>query len=306
MSRLTPHMIDAAAEFIWLTGRVLDQRRLAHFTGLEPAAGILSALRAHAAGDGGYAFALEPDVKGPEAHPITVATALQILDEADALADHAAPIVDWLATVTAPDGGVPPLLPSIAEYPRPPFMAPPESLHGMLLPTARIVGLLRKHGVAHPWMEGAIAFCWSAIDALETTHPYEVHCVNVFLDHAPERERAEAASARLGRMVRDQQLVLLDPENPTGVRPAPGYAEGEFHYAHQFAPRPESLAAGWFTDEELARSLDVLAHSQLADGGWQINWRRWAPTTESDARPGVTLEAMGVLRAWDRAQRRSR
>lgn len=300
MARLTTEMIEHASTFIWLTGRAVDQRRLVYFTGGGPG-GVLAALGAHATGDGGYAYGLEPDIKGPEPQPLTAMTALQILDEVDALAHTAAPVVDWIADHAAPDGGAPALLPSIADYPRPPWIEAPQSIVSGLLPTARIVGLLLKHGLEHPWLPEAIDYCWNSIDALEATHPYEVHCVNVFLDHAPDRDRAAAASLRVGQMVRDQGLVLLDPEHPQGARPAPGYAEGEFHYAHQFASRPDSLATAWFTDEELRLSLDVLADSQLADGGWQINWRRWAPTTESDARPGVTLDAMHTLRAWDSA-----
>jgi hypothetical protein len=37
MTRLPDPMLRRAAGFIWLTGRVLDQRRLAHFTGAREA-----------------------------------------------------------------------------------------------------------------------------------------------------------------------------------------------------------------------------------------------------------------------------
>jgi len=300
MTRLTSPMRQRAATFIWLTGRVLDQRRLAHLTGEGDAAGVLAALDGYATADGGYAFGLEPDIRGPLPQPLTVMTALMLLDEIDALdAGRAEPMCRWLGGHVTPDGGIPALLDSIFAYPRPPWITPPERPTGELLPTARLVGLLLKHGVTAPWLDAAATFCWDAVESLQSSHPYEVESAVVFLDHAPDRDRAVKAAARLGELVRAQQLVLLDPAHPEQGRPAPGYADGEFHYAYDFAPSPDSLAARWFAEEELATSLDHLAAAQQDDGGWQINYRRWAPTTESEARPGVTLEKLRILGAWD-------
>lgn len=293
--------VRRAAAFVWLTGRVLDQRRMAHFTGGtgETRAGVLAALDAYATGDGGYAYALEPDIRGPLPQPLTAMTALRVLDEVDALdAGRAAPICGWLGRHVAPDGGLPAVLPNIVDYPRPPWIGPPPQPAGGLLPTGRIVGLLRKHGVTAPWLDAAEAFCWDALEGLRTTHPYEVESAVAFLDHAPDRDRAARMAARLGGLVRDLGLVLLDPAHPETGRPAPGYAAGEFHYAHDFAGTPESLAAQWFSERELAASLEHLAASQGDDGGWPITWRQWAPTTEAEARPGRTVEALRILWHW--------
>ena len=300
MTRLTAEMRERAAGFVWLTGRVLDQRRMAYFTGEDDAAGVLTALASYATVDGGYAYGLEPDVRGPLPQPLTVMTALRLLDEIDALdADRGGPACDWLGRHVTPDGGIPAVLQNIAAYPRPPWVEPPERPAGGLLPTARIVGLLLKHGVAPSWLDAAVSFCWDALEAVKTSHPYEVESAVVFLDHAPDRDRAERIAARLGTLVRDEGLALLDPAHPELARPAPGYAEGEFHYAYDFAPSPDSLAARWFSKAEIAASLDHLVAAQQEDGGWPVTWRQWAPTTESEARPGVTLEKLHILRAWD-------
>jgi len=293
-------MIERASSFIWLTGRVLDQHRMACFTGAAERWGVLAALDAYATDDGGYAYGLEPDIKGPMPQPLTVMTMLRLLDEVDALdVGHAGPACDWLGRQVAPDGGIPALLESIRDYPRPPWITAPQQPAGGLLPTARIVGLLVKHGVTAPWLDAATQFCWAAIDGLKTSHPYEVESAVAFLDHVADRSRAGEAAARLGELVRDQELVLLDPDHPERGHTAPGYAEEEFHYAYDFAASPDSLAARWFTETELAASLDHLAAAQQADGGWQISWRRWGPTTESEARPGVTVDKLRILRAWD-------
>ncbi|MGX1135377.1 hypothetical protein RKD49_007567 [Streptomyces glaucescens] len=67
----------------------------------------------------------------------------------------------------------------------------------------------------------------------------------------------------------------------------PGYAPGEHHFPHDYAPTPDSLAR--------------LAALQRPDGGWPVCWAHWAPTTENEARPLVTVEALRILAAWDEA-----
>ena len=81
---------------------------------------------------------------------------------------------------------------------------------------------------------------------------------------------------------------------------APGYAPGEHHFPYDYARTPGSLARAWFTDEEMARSLDFLAGEQREDGGWPVRWRAWAPGTALEARPMVTVEALRTLRAYGR------
>jgi hypothetical protein len=302
MGRITENMTERAAEFIWLTGSTLDQRRLEHLLGAGDRIAILTALDAHRTADGGYAYALEPDVKGPMPQPLAAMAALEVLDDTDTLAqDTAEPICDWLLRHTAPDGGVPDLLESVADYPRPPWVEPPPQDQGGLLTTARSVGLLLEHGVQHPWIEGATAFCRKRISELEATHPYEVFSVIRFLDNAPDRAWAEAEAKRIGALVRDGGLVLLDPANPESIPTPPGSAEKEYTHPCEFASEPQSLAAQWFTEEELALSLDHLAADQREDGGWPIYYRRWNPAIEQQARPGFTLKALAILSAWDQA-----
>ncbi len=300
MGRINDTMTERAAEFIWLTGSALDQRRMALWLGAGERDAVLAALAGHRTADGGFAFAIEPDVKGPEPQPLSAMAALEVLDEAGGLDQGAAgPICDWLTRHTAPDGGVPDLLASIASYPRPPWVEAPPPDRGGLLTTARAAGLLLKNAIEHPWVAGATGFCRKAISELEATHPYEVLSVVRFLDHAPDRDWAQAESKRIGALVRDDDLVLLDPANPTGIATPPGYAEAEFTFACEFASSPDSLAAPWFSAEEMRVALDHLAGEQRDDGGWPISYRLWNPAIEQQARPGHTLSALQVLRAWD-------
>ncbi|MFF2354744.1 hypothetical protein ACFVVL_33895 [Kitasatospora sp. NPDC058115] len=305
-ARLTPTRLDAAADFLWTSGRVLEQRRFAHLFDARPdSVGVLAALGAHCAPGGGFAYGLEPDVRGPAPQPIAVPAALLALEEAGALdEDRARPVCAWLAEVSAPDGGVPVVLPSLRPYPRPPFLPVPEEgvePVGELLSTGQIVAPLLRQGIDHPWLTAATAFCRAAVEKLGAPHPYEVGAALRFLDAAPDTDWARSEAARLGALVREQRLVLLDPARPEEARTAPGYAPREHHLPHDYARTPDSLARSWFTDEELDRGLDHLAAAQQQDGGWPINWVRWSANTESEARPGVTLQALLTLRAYDDA-----
>lgn len=306
MTRLDAEMITRAGGFIRLTGRVLEQRLFTHHFEGGDAPGVRAALEAYRAPDGGFAFGLEPDVRGPASQPLAVPSALHVLAAIGRLDQQTGgALCDWLTRVSGPDGGAPSVLPSLAAHPHPPFLPVPAAgteVSGDLLATGQITGPLLAHGITHPWLDGAVAFCWRAVEAIERTHPYELHAALDFLDHAPDRDRAAKEAERLGRLTREQGLVPSDPARPErdAVIPA-GYAPAEWHYAHAYARTPASLAARWFTTEELTRSLDFLAAGQDGDGGWPITYAQWAPNTAMEARPGITLHALHTLRAWDSA-----
>jgi len=295
-------VIGNAGRFLWMSGRVLEQRRFEFLFGDESEpAGVLAALDAYRSQDGGYAFGLEPDVRGPAGQPISVPSALRVLEETSSL--HGAPamrICDWLAKNTAADGGVPAVLPSLRAYPRPPWLPISDEPAGDLLTTGQIAGPLLRAGVGHRWLETATGFCRHAIEHLEQTHPYEAEAAVAFLDGIPDRAWAGRQAKRLGELVRDQRIVLLDPDHPEQARLASGYAPGEYHLPHDFARRPGSLARTWFTEAEMDRSLRHLLDGQQEDGGWPISWAQWSPTSELEARPGVTLAALLTLRAYGR------
>ncbi|MFJ4502567.1 hypothetical protein [Streptomyces sp. NPDC088864] len=291
-----------AEQFVWLTARVLEQRRFAHHYlggGADP---VETALGAYANEDGGYGHALEPDLRGPVSQPLHTAHALSVLDSIGRCNGlRVERICRYLTEVSTKEGALPALLPSQRGYPAAPFIPiidepPPE-----LLATGPVVGLLHRNAVWHAWLFRATDFCWSAVDALDVSHPYEIEAAVAFLDGVPDRPRAEAAAERLGRLVRDQRLAVLDPERRAEYPVAPGYAPGEQHFPYDYARTPESLARRWFSDIEMERALDHLAAAQEADGGWPVTWRQWAPGTALEGRPLVTLRALETLRAHGRA-----
>ncbi|MFC7893706.1 hypothetical protein [Streptomyces sp. NPDC057381] len=290
-----------AEHFVWLTARVLEQRLFAyHFRGGDPGP-VESALDAYRNEDGGYGHGLEPDLRGPVSQPLHTARALRVLDAVGGCGGQRVErMCRYLTSVSTRDGALPAVHPSQRGFPAAPFVPVVDDPPGELLATGPVVGLLHRNDVWHAWLFRATDFCWQAAESLQTSHPYEIEAAVAFLDSAPDRPRAEAVADRLGRLVRGQRLAVLDPDDRDGCPVSPGYAPGEHHFPHDYAGHPRSLARAWFTDDEMARSLDFLASEQEEDGGWPVRWRRWAPAPALEARPGVTLEALRTLRAYGR------
>jgi hypothetical protein len=293
--------VARAERFVWLTARVLEQRRFAlHFLG-GSADAVEAALGAYHNEDGGYGHALEPDLRGPSSEPLHVAHALRVLEEIGRCAGRPSDdVCRFLTAVSTREGGLPAARAAGHDYPSAPWIrvlaAPPADL----LATGLVLAVLHRNGVWHPWLFRATDFCWAAVEALEETHPYEALAALAFLDAVPDRPRARAAAERLGRLVRDQRLVVLDPDRAAEQPTSAGYGPDEHHFAYDFAPSPQSLGRRWFTDAEIDRSLAFLSDAQEPDGGWPMRWRGWAPGSHLEWRPIVTIDALLTLRRYGR------
>jgi hypothetical protein len=291
--------LDNAARFLAATARVLEYRRFHHLFKAPDPEGVLAALSAYATPDGGYGYALEPDGRGPVSQPLHTELALRVLLEIDRLTPATGTrIAEHLASISCQDGGVPAVHPSIRDYPRAPWWAVDDAAQGALIPTASIVGHLHSGGIEHPWLAAATEFCWTRIENLADTHPYEIINCLVFLDNIADRTRAQTQADQLGELVRARGLVLLDPTRPQDAQLPPGYAPGEFTLPHDYAPTPDSLASSWFSAEEWRTDLAFLADSQAADGGWSARSLMWTPAVEPEWRGLATLHALTTLRAF--------
>ncbi|AZQ37855.1 hypothetical protein EJ357_34000 [Streptomyces cyaneochromogenes] len=290
-----------AEQFVWLTARVLEQRLFAYHFLNGAADPVETALDAYRNEDGGYGHALEPDLRGPVSQPLHTGHALHILDAIERCGGQRVDrVCRYLTSVSTPDGALPAIHPSQRGYPSAPFLPITDDPPSALLVTGPVVGLLHRNEVWHAWLFRATDFCWQAVESLEKSRPYEIEAAVAFLDSAPDRTRAEAAADRLGRMVREQRLAALEPDS-LDTRPAPpDRAPDEHHFPHDYARTPRSLARAWFTDDEMARSLDHLVGEQQQDGGWPVRRRQWAPGTALETRPMATIEALRTLRAHGR------
>ncbi|MFE6406479.1 hypothetical protein ACFVOR_06045 [Streptomyces sp. NPDC057837] len=296
--------VGRAERFVWLTARVLEQHLFAHHFRGGPADPVETALDAYRNGDGGYGHALEPDLRGPVSQPLHTARALRVLDAVGRCAGQRVErLCRYLTSVSTADGALPAVHPGQRGYPAAPFVPVVADPPSELLATGPVVGLLHRNDVWHAWLFRATDFCWQAVESLDEAHPCEIEAALAFLDAAPDRSRAEAAADRLGRLVRAQGLVTLDPDDDPDTQPvSPGDAPVERRFPYDYARTPHSLARAWFTDEEMTRSLDHLAAQQGEDGGWPVRPRhRWAPAPALEARAIVTIEALRTLGAHGRA-----
>jgi hypothetical protein len=286
---ITPDL-TAATTFLAASGRVLDQRRFARLLDGADSAPVRAAVAAYRNPDGGFGHAIEPDLRCPDSQPAAAAMALRILDEADTwdtgLVQGAC---DWLQRNAAAGGGATFVEASLDGWPHAPWWVPVPGRPASPIQTGLIAGTLHARAVTHPWLERATEVMWDLIARLSDPGPYDLLGVLKFLDHVPDRERAEAALAAVGPLLAEHKLAELDPD-----------ASGETHSPLDFAPSPSSLARGLFDDATVDAHLDHLARGQRDDGGWTFNWPAWSPAAEADWRGFVTVEAVTVLRAYGR------
>lgn len=281
--------LERARTFVWSNARLLERQLFTFLFDGGSRGGVLAALRAYQNEDGGFGNGLEPDKRCPASLPVDVQVALEVLDEVGFDADLALQCCAFLQTITTDDGGVPFVLPVANDYPGQPWWRaepdPPASVN----PTAAIAGLLHKHGIQHPWLDRATEFCWREIESKPGDEPHAVLCALTFLQHAPDRARAERAFDHIGRDILRHKLVALDPG-----------AEGYVKFPLDYAPSPDALGRRLFDDEAIAANLDALAARQQADGGWPISWGAISPMSELEWRGLLTIESLKKLRAYGR------
>jgi hypothetical protein len=284
--------LESAKTFLLTHARLIERLRYEFLFENGPSERVVGALTPYQNADGGFGNALEPDLRGAESQPVPVWTAFGVLDECD---DFDRPIVEracaFLSSITSSGGGVPFVLSSVALSPHAPWWTTDDPPPASLNPTAGLVGYLNKHMVENSWLGPAEAYCWTAIDQLHETSPYELGNILSFLESAPDRDRAETAFARIARIVRQQGFIELDPDAD---------AEGEVHYPLNFAPSPTSLGRRLFGDDAIEANLDALIRQQQPDGGWTVNWMIWTPITEHEWRGVRTVEVLHTLKSYGR------
>lgn len=276
--------VDSAEEFLWLNARLLERLRFDHlFRGGDPRR-VVEALRPYQNPDGGFGHGLEPDLRGPDSQPVPVDVALYVLHETGERESDMLPgILDFLMAITAPDGGVPFVLPSVVRFPRGPWWQPSPGNPSALNPTGALAASLYRLGVHHPWIDAATRFCWDKIEGLTETSPYEMRAMLAFLEAVPDRARADKAWDRIGPMMLPH--IALEPG-----------AQGDVHPPLAFAPRPDSMARRLFSDDLIAAHLDALEAAQQPDGGWGFGFESWTPITTPEWRGWVTVESLVTLR----------
>jgi hypothetical protein len=272
----------AAENFIWFAARLVDRHRYALLFADGPAELVVEALGGYRNADGGFGHGLEPDLRGPGSQPVPTQYALEILHEAGALdGEMARDARAWIASIAAPDGGVPSVVPGFEDYPHAPWMTPDS---GSFI-TLAIAAILHAGGVTDDeWLERATEWCWRSIEAKQEPRGYWLEFACRFLDAVPDEDRAHAAVDSLA------DRIDMDAVAPVGG------VEGETLRPLDFSPLPGARSRALFTRDQIEAHLDLVESEQQEDGGWMFDWLAWSPAQTNDWRGVVTIRALRWLR----------
>lgn len=280
-------ILETAHTFIVNNARLLERSLFAYLFRNGDRRNVINALLAYQNADGGFGNALEPDKRTGSSQPIDQEFALRVLDDTGFESSVAVQICDFLETITV-DDGVPFVLPTVRDAPRAEWWDP-ETDHppAAINPTASVAGLLHKNKFQHPWLARATDFCWQRIESFQTLTGHDLLCILLFLEHVPERERAERAFEQISAYLLAGEHIAYDPD-----------ASGYVFKPLDFAPSPRSLCHRLFDEATIQAHLEALAGRQQADGGWPITWSTVSPACEFENRGIVTTRVLQTLRDY--------
>ena len=285
-----------ASAFMASHARILDRRRFeAITTGSNHAReAIIGGLDAYRNADGGYGWGLEPDLRAPESQPGGAMHAFEALaDAAPLTSPQTGALLDWLAAITLPDGGLPFALPIADPAACAPFWASADPAESSLQITAAVAAAAHRVGRFdqavrdHPWLQAATQYCFTAIREMdEEPFAYVLSFALQFLDIASDT--APEAHELLGHLSR---FVPSD-----GAIPVVGGAEGETLHLLDYAPEPGRPIRKLLDSQAISDDLDRLERAQLADGGWPVDFTSYSDAAALEWRGHATVTAVAVLR----------
>jgi hypothetical protein len=279
-------MIDlkAASAFLDTHARLLDRHRFDTLAGGAPPDGLLAALAAYRNDDGGFGWALEPDLRAPASQPVGALHAFEFLAEAGVEHPLATELCDWLDSVTLPDGGLPFALAGADSPGTARWWAGADTTTSSLHITSAVCAYAHRvpDAARHPWLRRATDYCLREIAALD--EPQGAHQLSYGL------QLLDA----IGDGTELERLARFLP--PTGELPVPGGLADEKLRPLDHSPRPGPLR-GHIAPEAIERDLDRLEAGQRDDGGWEIDFAPASPAAALEWRGYITVHAVAVLRA---------
>jgi hypothetical protein len=285
--------LSRAAAFLAGHARLIDRRRFDLLAGNGDAAAVLAALAAYRNPDGGFGWALEPDLRSPESQPAGALHAFEVLAEVGGAGGFGGPLCDWLDSVTLSDGGLPFALPLTDPAGTSPIWAKADTTSSSpqitCAVTAAALGVARHDAAVrdHPWLARAGAYCRERIAARrEAGFAIEFRFMLWFLDAAHDSWPGAGAELR--------RLVGFLPASAT--LPVEGGIEGESMRPLDFAPFPGPLR-DLMPAEAVEAELAELAGRQEDDGGWTVDFAAGSPAAALDWRSYITVHTVKILRA---------
>lgn len=283
-----------AQGFMNSRARLLDRRRFALLLGGEPEP-VLTALAGYHNDDGGFGWALHPDLRSMTSQPVAAMHVFEILEEVTAATSPmAADLCDWLARVSLADGGLPFALPHGDGAGSTPMWAVADTTRSSLLITAAVCAIAHRLGdrypavAEHPWLSRATDYCMERIEAMEDpAMAIELRFALHLLDALHHKH--PAAPAEL------QRLGAFVPAS--GTMPVTGGAEGEAMRPLDFSPEPDRPLRALLSEEVVAGALDALAAEQDPEGGWNVDFTVYSPAADLEWRGEATVRAIRTLRS---------
>ncbi len=287
--------LGRARAFMASHARVLDRRRFEAVTTDSDAAreAVIQALDAYRNPDGGYGWGLEPDLRSPESQPGGALHALEALADAGPATSPRMPaLLDWLSSVTLPDGGLPFALPVPEPAACAPFWVEADPSESSLQITAAVAA--QAHRAArwdqslrdHPWLETATRYCLDAIRRIDGAPfayvlSFSLRLLDVASDTYPE---AHDLLDHLGQFIpRDGAVAVV------------GGAEGETLHLLGYAPEPGRPVRELLDSKAVSIDLDRLERGQLQDGGWAVDFTSYSDAAALEWRGYATVDAVAVL-----------
>lgn len=280
---------DRAEVFLQSNARVLERRLFECMFRDGPGEPVRQALLAYRNADGGFGSGLEPDVRASCSTALHCEIALYALRDAGIVdPELGEEIAGFLASAAEPDGRVPVIDAAALESPHAQhwdfglFPAPSPN------PTASLAGMLGAQGVSHEWVQRATTWTWACINEPGFSG-HEMIAAATFLADTPDRARVAGCADAVMAGVREAKGVQQRAD-------AKGYGVTPL----QIFRGPEAPGVSHLDAATASEFLDALAAAQHDDGGWPIAFEPVSPACEAEWRGRFTLEALTLLRAWDR------
>lgn len=291
---------DGITAFMTTHARLLDRRRAELALGGGDAELTLAALAAYRNPDGGFGWALEPDLRAPSSQPVGAYHAFEVLvDVAPACSPMAGALCDWLGSVALPGGGLPFALAGAESPGTAPFWAAADPSVPSLQITALVTCLAQRvarHDPAvaeHPWLGTSTEYCLDAIAGIaDTRNVLELLGALWVLDALADTDPRAAREL--------ERLAALVP--PSGTLPVPGGAADEALRPLDFSPLPERPLRALLDARAIEADLDRVAAEQQPDGGWRVDWVERSPAGGLEWRGWATVRAIRILSAHGRLQ----
>jgi hypothetical protein len=280
-------------DFVTAHARLLDRRRAELAVGTGDPQAALTVLAGYRNPDGGFGWALEPDLRAPASQPVTALHAFEVLEEvAPATSPLTTGLLDWLDGVALDGGALPFALRGTASAGSAPMWESADTTSPSLHMTAVVLSIAQRVArhdpavAAHRWVRRATDWAMDRIAALDGPgHAIQFRYVLALVDAIEARDELERLAAFLPP---DATLSVAGGKPDEAMRPV------------DFSPEPGRPLRALLDPAVIEADLDRLEGEQHDDGGWDVDWAHWSPAGALEWRGWATVRALRILRAHTR------